>query len=154
VCALHCAQLLHTILHRTDLIIFPLISYPPDNHHCIGYTFVNKMAVVGEVLVFTLENLINADHSEYILWDEMPHNRTRNLHGIKLQNVSAWLRVSRSIVCCILTTPISLYLPTTLNVFNLFSTCYTYYLDCGFMSGTQHTTPLIPYREVLSPPYH
>ena len=23
VCALHCAQLLHTILHRTDLIIFP-----------------------------------------------------------------------------------------------------------------------------------
>jgi len=28
VCALHCAQLLHTILHRTDLIIFPLT--PPD----------------------------------------------------------------------------------------------------------------------------
>jgi len=25
VCAMHCAQLLHTILHRTDLIIFPLI---------------------------------------------------------------------------------------------------------------------------------
>jgi len=24
VCALHCPQLLHTILHRTDLIIFPL----------------------------------------------------------------------------------------------------------------------------------
>jgi len=24
VCALHCAQLLHTLLHRTDLIIFPL----------------------------------------------------------------------------------------------------------------------------------
>jgi len=24
VCALHCAQLLHTILHRTDLIIFSL----------------------------------------------------------------------------------------------------------------------------------
>jgi len=24
VCVLHCAQLLHTILHRTDLIIFPL----------------------------------------------------------------------------------------------------------------------------------
>jgi len=24
VCALHCAQLLHTILHRTDMIIFPL----------------------------------------------------------------------------------------------------------------------------------
>jgi len=24
VCALHCAQLVHTILHRTDLIIFPL----------------------------------------------------------------------------------------------------------------------------------
>jgi len=24
VCAMHCAQLLHTILHRTDLIIFPL----------------------------------------------------------------------------------------------------------------------------------
>jgi len=24
VCALHCAQLLHTILHRTDLLIFPL----------------------------------------------------------------------------------------------------------------------------------
>ena len=24
VCTLHCAQLLHTILHRTDLIIFPL----------------------------------------------------------------------------------------------------------------------------------
>jgi len=23
-CALHCAQLLHIILHRTDLIIFPL----------------------------------------------------------------------------------------------------------------------------------
>jgi len=23
-CALHCAQLLHTILHRTDVIIFPL----------------------------------------------------------------------------------------------------------------------------------
>jgi len=23
VCALHCAQLLHTILHRTDLIVFP-----------------------------------------------------------------------------------------------------------------------------------
>ena len=26
VCALHCAQLLRTILHRTDLIIFPLTS--------------------------------------------------------------------------------------------------------------------------------
>jgi len=24
VCSLHCAQLLHTVLHRTDLIIFPL----------------------------------------------------------------------------------------------------------------------------------
>jgi len=24
VCAVHCAQLLHTILHRTDLIVFPL----------------------------------------------------------------------------------------------------------------------------------
>jgi len=24
VCVSHCAQLLHTILHRTDLIIFPL----------------------------------------------------------------------------------------------------------------------------------
>ena len=24
VCALHCAQLLHTILHRTDLIVCPL----------------------------------------------------------------------------------------------------------------------------------
>ena len=24
VCAVHCVQLLHTILHRTDLIIFPL----------------------------------------------------------------------------------------------------------------------------------
>jgi len=24
VCALHCAQLLHTKLHRTDLIIFPV----------------------------------------------------------------------------------------------------------------------------------
>ena len=32
-CALHCAQLLCTILHRTDLIIFPP-SYPPDNHRC------------------------------------------------------------------------------------------------------------------------
>jgi len=32
VCASHCAQLLHTILHRTDLIVFPL--NPPDNHHC------------------------------------------------------------------------------------------------------------------------
>jgi len=31
VCASHCAQLLHTILHRTDLIDFP--PYPPDNHH-------------------------------------------------------------------------------------------------------------------------
>ena len=30
VCALHCAQLLHTILHRTDLIIFPLTLH---NHH-------------------------------------------------------------------------------------------------------------------------
>jgi len=29
-CTLHCAQLLHIILHRTDLIISP--SYPPDNH--------------------------------------------------------------------------------------------------------------------------
>ena len=24
ICALHCVQLLHTILHRTDLIIFPV----------------------------------------------------------------------------------------------------------------------------------
>jgi len=24
VCAVHCVQMLHTILHRTDLIIFPL----------------------------------------------------------------------------------------------------------------------------------
>jgi len=30
-CALHCAQSLHTILYRTDLIISPL---PPYNHHC------------------------------------------------------------------------------------------------------------------------
>ena len=32
-CALHCAQLLHTILHRTDPDNFP--SCPPDNHQTV-----------------------------------------------------------------------------------------------------------------------
>jgi len=31
VCALHCAQLLHTILHRTDLIVFPLTPPPKQS---------------------------------------------------------------------------------------------------------------------------
>jgi len=34
VCALHCAQLLRTILHRTGLIIFPLIPRLHDTAGC------------------------------------------------------------------------------------------------------------------------
>jgi len=41
VCALHCAQLLHTILHRTDLIIFPL-TLDPDNHHSSGDVYLRE----------------------------------------------------------------------------------------------------------------
>jgi len=40
VCASHCAQLLHTILHRTDLIVFT--SYPPDNHHCSDDVYLRE----------------------------------------------------------------------------------------------------------------
>ena len=39
-CALHCAQLLHTILHRTDPIVFP--PYPPDNHHCSDDVYLRE----------------------------------------------------------------------------------------------------------------
>ena len=39
VCALHCAQLLHTILHRKDLIIFP---HPLDNHHCSDDVYLRE----------------------------------------------------------------------------------------------------------------
>jgi len=34
VCALQCAQLLHTILHRTVVISDNFPARPPDNHHC------------------------------------------------------------------------------------------------------------------------
>jgi len=37
-CASHCAQLLHTILHRIDN--FP--SYPPDNHHCSDDVYLRE----------------------------------------------------------------------------------------------------------------
>jgi len=40
VCEFHCAQLLHTILHRIVLIIFP--SYPPDNHHCSDDVYLRE----------------------------------------------------------------------------------------------------------------
>jgi len=39
-CALHCAQLLHTILHRTGLIIFPLILQ--DNHPCSDDVYLRQ----------------------------------------------------------------------------------------------------------------
>jgi len=39
VCVLHCAQLLQTTLHRTDLIISP---YPPDNHHCSDDVYLRE----------------------------------------------------------------------------------------------------------------
>ena len=38
-CALHCAQLLHTILHRTDLTIF---SLAPDNYHCSDDVYLRE----------------------------------------------------------------------------------------------------------------
>ena len=46
-CALHCAQLLHTILHRTDLIIFPLtlqIVLPaPSPYHKTSNISITKI---------------------------------------------------------------------------------------------------------------
>ena len=38
-CALYCAQLLYTILHRTDLNFPP---YPPDNHHSSDDVYVRE----------------------------------------------------------------------------------------------------------------
>jgi len=32
--------LLHTILHRTDLIVFP--PYPPDDHHCSDDVYLRE----------------------------------------------------------------------------------------------------------------
>jgi len=54
--ALHCAQLLHTILHRTGLIIFPLILQ--DNHPCCNdiYTVNHKKRDIL-FLTITLANL-------------------------------------------------------------------------------------------------
>jgi len=48
--ALHCAHLLHTILHRTDPIILP---HPPDNRHCShdGYGYLREG---GTLNLFTL----------------------------------------------------------------------------------------------------
>ena len=40
VCASHCAQLLHTILHKTGPDSFP--SYPPDNHHCSDDVYLRE----------------------------------------------------------------------------------------------------------------
>jgi len=39
VCAVHCVQLLHTILHRTA-DNFP--SFPPDNHHCSDDVYLRE----------------------------------------------------------------------------------------------------------------
>jgi len=44
VCALHCAQLLHTILHKTP-DNFP--SYSPDNHHCSDDVYLRKGGVTN-----------------------------------------------------------------------------------------------------------
>ena len=41
----HCTVLhtAHTILHRTDLIIFPLtLHWPPDNHHCSDDVYLRE----------------------------------------------------------------------------------------------------------------
>jgi len=46
VCVLHCAQLLHTVLHRTDFS-----SYPPDNHHCSDDVYLREGGVVVVVVV-------------------------------------------------------------------------------------------------------
>jgi len=40
VCVLNCAQLLHTILNRTDPDNFP--SHPPDNYHCSDDVYLRE----------------------------------------------------------------------------------------------------------------
>jgi len=62
VCTLHCAQLLHTILHRTDLILFPLTLQT--------ITVVPMTSIRGkrEATVASVINLVRsqayADHTE------------------------------------------------------------------------------------------
>ena len=59
VCALHCAELLHTILHRTDLIIS---AYTPDNHHCSD----DVLCILGYRSMFF--NVCEAAWQAYVLY--------------------------------------------------------------------------------------
>ena len=56
-CALHCAQLLHTILHRTDLIIFPLafqtITIAPIHHRPLLSTYTSPVSVFKQSTYFS-----------------------------------------------------------------------------------------------------
>jgi len=57
VCASHCAQLLHTILHRTDLIVFP--PYPPDNHHCSDDVYLREGGSMYRNMPYTFRYVYN-----------------------------------------------------------------------------------------------
>jgi len=49
VCASHCAQLLHTILHRTDLIVFP--------HTLQTITIAPMMSIIAREEIVDIANI-------------------------------------------------------------------------------------------------
>jgi len=55
VCALHCAQLLRTILHRTDLIIFPLTLHCSNDVYLRegGNKTVQDSKIEGKSVIIT-----------------------------------------------------------------------------------------------------
>jgi len=60
VCALHCAQLLHTILHRTDLVIFPPT---PRQSPLILWCLFKGREVYQQCYISTLTGKYQRDHT-------------------------------------------------------------------------------------------
>jgi len=59
VCALHCAQLLHTILHRPDLITFPLALLFETQCRYVAYALIIRQFNSG--LLITLVHVLEIE---------------------------------------------------------------------------------------------
>jgi len=100
VCALHCAQLLRTILHRTDLIIFPLtlqtitIALCSKPHHTTPQLFYGPFSgttwVSWWMVDATPSGLTSAHlrHPPYFLQPRCPSCcPTNSVKALKFQNL-------------------------------------------------------------------
>ena len=84
-CASHCAQLLHTILHRTDLIVFPLTRQ--DNHHSSDDVYLREgggyksQTDLCEVVDVEAESAVVKPAVGVVLVTSNSLHKTRHVHG-------------------------------------------------------------------------